>query len=246
MNEASMEKRINSAADLSSWAEKSDLLKDLLHTIQGVAAQINLLGWCEANAGNISVNVTRELSSVVTGNADWYLVSRTGSRYRQLAQDPIPSLVLVSVSGSFETFSPSQAAPTSEWSCHRKLQEHFKNRDLKERVILHSHPASIIQLSQMEIYKEEILLNQALAKALPEYSLYLPEGAACVSFAPPGSKELAEATYRAIKDRKILFWQGHGIISCGENPDQALDRMEVAEKAARILLHKFLLTKYRL
>ncbi|MGC9361445.1 MAG: class II aldolase/adducin family protein [Candidatus Syntrophosphaera sp.] len=240
-----METRINPELDLDSLAEHSAQFRKLLSEIQGVAAQINLRGWCEANAGNISINVTRMLQSIIPGEARWYLVSRSGSRYRQLARDPIPGLVLISVLGQKSIHCPSEAAPTSEWGCHKKLQEHFIAKGLDEKVVLHSHPASIILLSQMDIYSDAEILNQALAEALPEFSLYLPQGIACVPFAPPGSIELAESTINAVKCRKVLFWQGHGMVSCGENPDQALDRMEVAEKATDILLKKFCLTNYR-
>lgn len=240
-----METRINPELDLDSLAGHSAEFGKLLADIQAVAAQINLRGWCEANAGNISINVTRIFQSLIPGESRWYLVSRTGSRCRQLAQDPLPGLVLICVLGKKSILYPPEATPTSEWGCHKKLQEHFTKRGLEEKVVLHSHPASVILLSQMEIYADGKNLNQALAEALPEFSLYLPRGVACVPSAPPGSIELAEATVNYVKNQKVLFWQGHGMLSCGEDPDQALDRMEVAVKATEILLRKFCLTHSR-
>ncbi len=238
-----METRINLKPDLRQLAEHSAEFGKLLADIQGVAAQINLRGWCEANAGNISVNLTRLIRSMVPGDACWYLVSRAGSRYRQLALDPLPGLVLLSVSGKAAIPCPADAGPTSEWGCHLRLHEHCSQHGLEEKVVLHSHPASVIQLSQMGVFPDGESLSQALAGALPEFLLYLPQGVACVPFAPPGSTELAEATLQNLGPEKALIWKGHGILTLGKEPDLALDLMEVAVKATELLLNKFLLTK---
>ncbi|MBW6513396.1 MAG: class II aldolase/adducin family protein [Candidatus Syntrophosphaera sp.] len=211
--------------------------------IRAVAAQINLRGWCEANAGNISVNVSPELNSIIGDTAQWFIVSRTGSRYRDLAVDPLCNLVLISIQNGLEHIHPQGGKPTSEWLCHLSLQQHFLSENRDDRVVLHSHPASVIVLGGLELYQNEGLLNQALDDALPELHLYLPQGVATTPTSPPGSKELAECSLRAIGSRKVLVWQGHGIVSTGLDPDEALDFMEVAEKAAQVLLRKFSLTK---
>lgn len=83
---------------LQALAEQSAEMKNLLVRISAVAAQINLHGWAEANAGNISVDVSSLLGSEQGASKDWYLVSRSGSRYRDLAADPLSVLLLISPS----------------------------------------------------------------------------------------------------------------------------------------------------
>lgn len=224
--------------------EASATLSELIARISLVSAQINLHGWAEANAGNISVNISETVNELLETSGNWFLVSRTGSRYRDLARDPIPNLVLISLDQDNEIILPQDAKPTSEWGCHRRLQQLLQARNDGSKVVLHSHPAEIILLSQLDIYQDEATLNQALAEALPELTIYLPGGISTTHYSAPGSQELADCSVSALGERKVLIWQGHGIISTGRNPDAALDLMEVAAKAAAVLLAKFSLTKF--
>ncbi len=221
----------------------ADRLKDLLEELRQVAEQINLRGWAEANAGNVSVNVSAEANQLFGQACQWFLVSRSGSRYRQLAHDPLPQLVLARMDGRHEDYCPADAIPTSEWSCHRLLQRHFLEQDSRDRVVLHAHPNSVILLSQMDLYRDESAVNALLKASLDELELFLPEGVATVPKAHPGSQELAELSLSALGNRKALIWQGHGLVCTGPSVNQALDIMEVVEKAATIALCKFNLTK---
>ncbi len=218
-------------------------ITDLLEELRAVAEQINLRGWAEANAGNISVNVSTEAAELFGGDSQWYLVSRGGSRYRQMAREPISQLLLLRVDGPAEEYFPAEARPTSEWSCHKLLQRHFLDTGRADRVVLHAHPSSIVLLSQLDAYKDETALNALLRESLAELELFLPEGIATPPSAPPGSQELAERSLGAIKQRKALIWQGHGLVCTGDSANAALDHLEVVEKAASIALYKFILTK---
>lgn len=243
MNAALRETRIKHGPDLTELLASSAVLRELLARISLVAAQINLHGWAEANAGNISVNISDTVNKLLDTTGNWFLVSRTGSRYRDLARDPVPNLVLISQDQDRELILPPEAKPTSEWGCHRLLQQLLRDREDGSKVVLHAHPAEIILLGSLDIYNDETALNQALAEALPELSLYLPEGISRSPYAAPGSQDLADCSLAALGKRKVLIWQGHGIVSTGTDPDAALDLMEVATKAAGILLAKFSLTK---
>lgn len=233
---------------LPDLASRSALLQELLERVREVAGQINRAGWAEANAGNISINITDIATPVYPYGKEgeqvrWYIVSRTGSRYRDLARYPLPHLLLISLSDGAETVYPPDANPTSEWTCHRLLQQRLNNAHSDCRVVLHAHPDSVILLSQLDIYKQPVLLNKALRKALPEFALYLPEGVATAQYAPPGSQELANCSLDAIGNARALIWQGHGLLTLAPDCDLALDLMQVAEKAARLLLERFRLTK---
>ncbi len=221
----------------------SSQMKNLLEELRGVAGQINLRGWAEANAGNISVNIGEIAGELYGRESQWYLVSRGGSRYRQMAYDPLPHLVLVRMDERGEECFPAKARPTSEWICHKLLQRHFREIGSEEKVVLHAHPNSVILLSQMEVYLDERELNKLLRQALAELEIFLPEGVATTSSEPPGSNELAQCSLTAMGRRKALIWQGHGLLCTGKNLNEALDYFEVVEKAATIALKIFHLTK---
>lgn len=203
---------------------------------------ISVRGWGEANAGNLSLNLTETLTPHF-GAGPWFLVSQTGSRWRHVARKPLPHFVLIRINGEEEEYFPATAKPTSEWSCHRLLQKHFLATGREDKVVLHSHPNSVILLSQMDFAKNEDILNSRLQDALAELQLFLPDGVAITGAALPGSQQLALGSLDVIGSRKALIWQGHGLVCTGKHLDEALDYMEVVEKAAAIALGKFFLTK---
>ncbi len=215
----------------------------LLEELRAAAAQINLRGWAEANAGNVSVNVSEMATKLFGGDSQWYLVSRSGSRYRQMARDPLPHLVLVRLNEHGGQHHPPGSAPTSEWGCHLLLQQYFLDKGRPDRVVLHAHPNSIVMLSQMDAYDDEAALNAFLKATLAELELFLPDGIATTPQAHPGSRQLAECSLKAIGNRKALIWKGHGLVCTGRSVDEALDYLEVVEKAATTALCKFILTK---
>ncbi len=226
-----------SDADLIARLESlSPAFKQILARVKAVAREISRNGWAEANGGNFSINVSEAVNQLYNSRSDWFLVSRTGSRYRDTATDPAAGTLLVEVFGKAEGCYPQGANPTSEWNCHRGLQMRRSKGPNSASVVLHSHPDEIIRLSQLELYNDPKRLSAALWEALPELPLFLPKGVAVALFAPAGSKQLAECSLKAIGDRDALIWQGHGLICLGRDIDEAFDRMEVVAKAARLLL----------
>jgi ribulose-5-phosphate 4-epimerase/fuculose-1-phosphate aldolase len=225
--------------DLSYLAAAYPEVAGILDAIARVATQINLKGWAEANAGNASVNLTHLLPE--TGRA-WYLVSRSGSRYREIASNPLDGLILVSIGPDGQQVHPTGARPTSEWGCHLGLQEHLAALGGECRTVLHAHPDSVILASQLDAFSGEERLNALMREALAEFPLFMPDGIAFAPSAAPGSEELALCSLQAIGTRKALIWQGHGLVCAGKTPDEALDNLEVAEKAVRMALYKFILT----
>lgn len=214
----------------------------MLQTIQEAAELISVRGWGEANAGNLSINLT-EILRPHFGPGPWFLVSQTGSRWRHVARNPLPHFVLIKLDEEGEDYFPADAKPTSEWSCHKLLQRHFLATGREDKVVLHSHPNSVILLSQMDFAQDEAKLDSQLKDALAELELFLPDGVAITGAALPGSQKLALGSLDVIGNRKALIWQGHGLVCTGKHLDEALDYMEVVEKAAAIALGKFFLTK---
>lgn len=200
----------------------------LLQQISECAGLIHQYGWAEANAGNLSIEVSQFVADA-DPDSQYYIVSRTGSRYRQTAQNPLPNLLLIQTKDE-DIYYPHDARPTIEWVSHRCLHRLIGANS----VVLHTHPAEIIALSDLNFCSQE--LNLRFACLLPELPLYLPEGFAVAPYCRPGSEELCEASQRALNGQRALIWSGHGLLCFGKNLDEALDYMEIMVKAAKILL----------
>lgn len=212
-------------------------LNALLTRIAKVASVLHQQGWAEANAGNVSVRVTNLIKPRLgeqetdPNDSSLFLVSRSGSRYRDIAENPADGLMLI-VIGQEEQRFPQDAIPTSEWGCHRRIHD----TDLHENYpcILHAHPTEVIALSLSKAYTDSSTLSAYLASLLPELPLYLSEGIVATNYALPGSNDLASISAKSFMDKKALIWQGHGLVCRGKNPDEALDYMEIINKAARL------------
>jgi len=219
--------------------------RNLIMRLSKIAKVIHQQGWAEANAGNISIRISALLMPFIRTNGwensypyqDWFLVSRNGSRFRDMIDEPEDCLMIIVIDNN-EHYFPEDAKPTSEWLCHRKLQEMNKNTNLS--CLLHTHPTEVIALSNTPVFIDNKQypqrLNEYLFEALPEIRLFLPQGIAVADYAPPGTLELAEKSCESIKDKQALIWEKHGLIVLAENIDIALDLTEVINKAAKLLL----------
>jgi rhamnulose-1-phosphate aldolase len=67
-----------------------------------------------------------------------------------------------------------------------------------------------------------------------EARLILPEGAALLPYHLPGSLELGLASAEAVCHHFVVLWRMHGALATGQTLSQAVDYLEVVDKAARI------------
>ena len=215
----------------------------ILHRIQLAASVLHQQGWAEANGGNISLRISKQVivplkeAGFTFPEGEWFLVSQTGSRYRDIALDPASGLLLT-LCGESDTLFPDTGKPTSEWSCHKQI--HKLDSTGSYPCLLHAHPTELIALCHNPIYQDEAGLNRLLAALLPELPLYLKQGIATSPYAKPGSKELAELSCQSIRDRQVLIWDKHGVLCRGADIDQTLDYLEIVNKAAKLF---FLVSK---
>lgn len=214
--------------------EQSISFELLLSKLAQVGERIWQRGWAEANAGNVSIRLTDYGSH--EDNPILFLVSKTGSRYRQFGKDTMSNLTIIEVRGdSFRCLDP-HAKPSSEWCAHLNLHNHFRKNGLKRRVVLHSHPDDVICLAQLPFFEDKVALYNELKDALPELPLFLDTGIHICDLHPPGSDALALASVCGLKDEKALIWKKHGLLTFGASLDEAFDSMEVMVKASKILL----------
>ncbi len=235
---------ISSQYDLSTnpvdYLRETEEFRVLFAKIQDVATRIWTKGWAEANAGNLSVNVTDIMHRNVIRLPDqkqstrYYLGSTTGSRYRHFQNNLSDVLVLVALDDDKQAFYPNCAHPTSEWVTHKVIHDYFHKKGFKTKVVLHTHPSDVIAISHSRDYDIDII--EKLYKVLPELSIYLPEGIQATTYAPPGSDELAYKSLKALQESCVFIWQYHGLVSCAETIDEAFDYLEIVNKAAEIYL----------
>jgi rhamnulose-1-phosphate aldolase len=209
-------------------------------------------GWAEASAGNMSLrlgDVPASLGELVPDSSrvqktvvdmseligDRFLVTASGSRMRDIAAEPEKGMCLIQVLDRQRFWmmdGPGQ--PSSEWATHVGLHSLFKESHSPERAVIHCHPLSLIALSH--VFSSEKEMNDRIFRMQHETRLFVPEMLGLVPYAVTGSSGLADATKEKLKKYRLALWDKHGVIASGKTLDQALDRIEIVEKAAALYL----------
>jgi rhamnulose-1-phosphate aldolase len=235
---------------------KKDLknLEPNLKSIRKVGGWLWDRGWAEWGAGNISVNITGlisetnlnqnkipQASSLPTLSLSLNLLSSlSGSRMRQIMKKPEKGLCIVNFSEKSEPViiplsqHKHPPSPTSEFASHLLIHQALLNHRPGHKAVLHTHPAEIIALSQIEKLRSQEAINEQLSAILPELRIYLPEGIAYIPYLKSGSVELAKASAEALKEFRVAIWEKHGIIATGPKLEEAFDAIDLVAKAARI------------
>ncbi len=106
-----------------------------------------------------------------------------------------------------------------------------------DKVVLHTHPAELIVLTHLPEYKDEAALNRVLWCIHPEVKFNLPKGVGFVPYALPGSEALAQATVECFRQGySVVLWEMHGCVARAETPMDAFDLIDIATKAASLVL----------
>ena len=227
-------------------------LREECRDFQRVAETLFVKGWAEASAGNMSLRLAegipplsgpaRSPARAMEGTADLtalagdrFLVTASGSRMRDLAADPGGGLCLVEVLDRRRyRIIEGAGLPTSEWATHAGLHSLFKESGSPERAVLHCHPLNLIALSHL--FNSEKEMNERIFRMHHETRPFVPEMLGLVPYAVSGTLDLADATRKKMKKYRVAIWDKHGVIASGRTLDEALDRIEMVEKAAAIYL----------
>jgi len=207
------------------------VVEPYLEDIAGVASELARRGWAEANAGNISVRLGAGpgLSTL--------LVKRAHVRMRDLARSPSEGLCLLRFGAGDRSYSvlPKGARPSSELPTHVAVHDILARFRYRDRVVVHTHPTSIISLSHR--FPNPRQLVRRLLSTHTEAPLLLQDRLTAIPFLPPGSLALGRATADVIEQFSAVIWPAHGIVAVGPTASSALDLIELTEKAARIALN---------
>lgn len=159
------------------------------------ARRLEPLGLSQGTSGNLSVR-TR----------DGMLITPSGVPYD--AMDP-DDLVLMELEGVVRS-APAGRLPSTEWRMHAGI--------LRERpdvvAIVHAHPPWATALS-------------CLRRDIPpfHYMVAISGGRLirCAEYATFGTQELADAALVALGDRNACLLANHGIVTCGDSVETALE-----------------------
>jgi rhamnulose-1-phosphate aldolase len=212
-------------------------------TVAGLLAEH---GWAEANGGNLSLRLCSSFDhagerfplSIPRPELEGHslLLTTTGSRMREVAENPSENLCLVRIvdSGSSFLVESEGGEVTSEFPTHLAVHALLVRERPDHHALLHTHPTFLIALTHLTPDNSEI--RDTLVRMFPEAALLLHDNLEVLDYRTPGSDELGVATAEAIRRVSGVVWRGHGMLASGANLSCALDLVEVADKAARIAL----------
>ncbi len=226
----------------------------LIKTVTRVTLDMWGKGWIEANGGNISVRLDEEEKASLTENikGDWFdfpaeyanlandvfLISGKGKFLRNIEFAPLENFGFIRLNDKGSAYTvvggfTKGASPTSELFAH--LSSHSLIKESGRRVVIHNHATNLITLTFVEELTSE-KLSKLLWQMQTESIVVFPKGIEFIGWLVPGSIEIGEETAKALQKRPMAVWQHHGIFGTGKDPDEAMGRIHVAEKAAQIYL----------
>jgi rhamnulose-1-phosphate aldolase len=238
--------------------DRGDNLRAFLTELGAVGWRLWERGWAECNAGNLSMvcpplphplmepspdDPPIELSPAVPElGGQLLLITATGSRLREVRSRPAETVSLLAVASGGHRALPLRLGPgappppTSELGSHVAVLAAAHRDGSGERAIVHTHPDDLIVMSHDPSLSGERELSERLWRMIPEATLLLERGVGLVPYRPPGSPEQALATSDALSRRPVVVWDRHGAIATGRDLEHAFDRIDAADKAARLYL----------
>ena len=226
-----------------------DRIKRIRKDIEKVAGYLWEKGWAERNGGNISARIdipevipevvrSHDVERLPEGSQGMdLLITGTDKRMRDIAEGEGLGLIRVreDLSGYDVLWSKDpEFKATSELISHVKIH---LDQEEKNKAVVHSHPTELIALSHHPDYgKVDSNLSGSLWSMMPEIKIFLPKGISLIPYTMTGSEKLADMTVEAFKDSDVVIWSKHGAVAVGSDPEDAFDKLDLANKGADILL----------
>ena len=234
----------------------NEQLQSRIDEVAEVAGYLWEKGWAERNGGNISYNITdvvddsfMKLSPLserttlgfivphLAGN--WFLVTGTGCRMRDVHTSPMENMSVIRISedgGSYEIMAEHPVRPTSEFSSHLMIHDRMAadGRDIK--AVVHTHPIELVAMTHNDAFLKKDVLGKLLWSMIPETLAFCPKGLGIVPYTCPGTVELAVATVKELCTYDIVMWEKHGAVGIGKNLMEPFDMIDTLSKSAKIYM----------
>jgi rhamnulose-1-phosphate aldolase len=229
-------------------------LTEITQEIKEIAAFLVQKGWAERNAGNFSYRldedipdsiepirhdiimpVVPEIKNVQTFSIS---ISNANSKFRDISIDVRKHCGILKVENENQTFysQNDNQKPSSEANTHIEIHRYLIENHRAKRAVLHTHPTYLIALTHRYDSLCKDALNDLLGGTMPEVDIYIPRKTGMVDLLPPGSDELADATIKEFYNHDIVIWKKHGCIAVAETLWEAVDMIDILDKAAQIVL----------
>ena len=214
-------------------------------------------GWDERNGGNISylldteeVRLYLDLErSINEKELDFevkelagkiFLVSSSGSYFKNICKNPAKNLAIVKISEDGKKYNvlwglEDGGVPTSEFASHLKCHAVRLSQDPDHRVILHCHSIAISAMTFVHELDEK-KFTRSLWEMITECLVVFPDGVAVLPWMVAGTVELGLASAEKMHDCRVVIWPHHGIMGAGQSMDDAFGLVETVEKAADIYM----------
>jgi len=231
--------------------------KDNIAEVALVAGYLWERGWAVKNGGNISVDLTGEVSICASSlnqfpykslehvyadlSEKFLLVTGAGTRMRDVASEPFRNICIIRISDDgkgyhiidIDVFN-SNLIPTSELPTHLAIHQSLKKQGGTQKAVLHTHPTELTALTMTPGFSDESRLNKMLLSVQPEAVIANPNGVGLIPFILPGTDQLAEKTIASFLHHSIVLWGKHGCIAAGKNVQEAFDLIDVMNKSAQL------------
>jgi len=231
-------------------------VKEELDKVSRIAGYLWQREWAERNAGNLSINLTSFFSKEEVQGRDKFVafdfpketagfvifITGTGCYMRSLIDRIEEAACILYINNDATGYSiiwggkQEGFAPTSELISHASLHLFNLKNNPSHLAVLHTHPLELIVLTHHKLFQNEEKLNNSLWKMIPEIRVFVPKGVHCTPYALPSTADLAKVTMEAFKTRNVSLWEKHGATATGEDIEKAWDYLDVANKAAKLLL----------
>jgi len=232
-------------------------LKNVIRETAEIAGYLWQRGWAERNAGNISVNITDIFEKNISEDdsypffslltpfpklaENYFLVTGTGKRMRDLAKKPMKNALIIKLNGDANGYRVvSQKTddeiflPTSELSTHLGIHQMIAKRGSSEKVVMHTHATELITLTHEKEFCDQDTLNKLFWSMHPETAIFVPKGIGLVPYILPGSDEIAKETLKVLQNHEVALWEKHGVFAIGKSVADTFDVIDILAKSARI------------
>lgn len=228
-----------------------------IEKVAEVAGYLWQKGWAERNGGNITVNITaladdgiralpaitetRPIGFTLPHLAGCYFYCKgTNRRMRDLARWPMQNGSIIRIEPdckSYVIIADADIPPTSELPSHLAMHNYLLGKGSPYRACVHTHPIELVALSHNDGWLQKDYATKVLWSMIPETKAFCPRGLGVVPYMLPGSKELAEATIKAVGDNyDVVLWEKHGVFAVDVDAMAAFDQIDVLNKSALIYI----------
>lgn len=203
------------------------------------------LGWCAEGVGEaglipddgLRTLTVPDVPDVLRGRL--ILVTASGSHFREMTErtDELLGILALPVVGNEAAVVAGLrgSVPSSELAAHLATHAARLETDPAQRVVLHSHPTNVLAFTHAgPDTPREVTL--ALWRIITEGVMLFPDGVGFVPWCVCGTQRIADATNEQMRTRRIVIWQYHGVLACGDSLRGALGLLECVDKCCHVWL----------